>query len=384
MFSAQSIFGQPYKTNTMKKFLRIGLCLFAALLAVSCGSDDDGGSNNNNNNGGGWQDDGGAWGTMVGIPDGQTGIHLTMRTSNEGVYMVTTDSGADLEAIYRLQTGGPSPVWNHYNFADGVYYYFPAKDNTENADEFAVYYHNFNKHGFVSMNSDVPANLESDVPLHLNYIKPTHMAVDNSAQAYTWAFYGELVKVNPGTGSFEQVAELPVNGINFVEPDPDNAVMWVASGTKLFRLTVNGDYTMFDVASFSNPDLFLDSIEKVRFSGNDVYFRAQNNVFKIANGTTMSLFYQIDNGANFLGGDFAVDNNYLYATDGIRKQLSSGNESSFMPDMPSTTNQQVIMDYITNTSHFQSSQIEVAKTATGSYIYSLAHDKVLIVPKSIN
>ncbi len=366
----------------MKSILRIGLSLFAAAIIVSCGGNDDG-ENNGGNNGGGWQNDGGAWGTMVGIPGGSNGIHLTMHTSNEGIYMITEDFNTDISSVYRLQIGGPSAVWNHYDFPDGVYYYFPTKENTESTDEFAIYYHNLNKHGYISMNSDVPANLESDVPLHMNYIEPTHMAVDNSSQAYTWAFYGGLVKVNPGTGNFEEISDLPTNGINFVAPDPDEAVMWVAAGTKLFRLTVNGDYTMFDVNSFSNPDIFITSIEKIRFSGNDVYFRAQNNVFKITGGTSLSLFYQIDNGANFLGGDFAVDNNYLYATDGIRKQLSLGTESSFIPEMPSS-NQQQLLEYITNKSHFQSSQIEVSKEATGGYIYSLAGDKVLIVPKSIN
>jgi hypothetical protein len=368
----------------MKTTLRLGLSLIAAFLAVSCGSDDDGGGNNGGNNGGGWQNDGGAWGTMVGIPNDLTSVPLTMRTTNEGIYMTTMDSDADLQSVYRLQIGGPSPVWNHYDFTDGVWYYFPANDNSENPDEFAIYYHNLDMNGFISMNSDVPANLEEEVPLHMNYIEPTNMAVDNSPQAYTWAFYGGLVKVNPGTGTFEEIVDLPTNGINFVEPDPDDAVMWVAAGTELFRLTVNGDYTTFDVDSFSNPDMFINSIEKIRFSGNDVYFRAQNNVFKITGGTSLSLFYEIDNGANFLGGDFAVDNNYMYATDGIRKQLSSGSESSFMPDMPSTGDQDVLMEYITNTTHFQTSQIEVSKEATGSYIYSLAHNKVLIVPKSSN
>jgi|GEM_PF-5714917 len=367
----------------MRNFLRTYALLGTAMLLVSCGGD-DGGGNPDNNPGDGWQNDGGAWGTMVDIPIGGTGGALDMKTTNEGIYLNVNNFDNDLQSVYRLQIGGPSPEWNHYDFPDGMWNYYPEQETSESPDEFAIFYHNIHKYGFISMNSDVPAQLENDVPLHLNYINPDDMAVDNSSQAYTWAFYGGLVKVNTGNGVFQQIVDLPTDGINFIEPDPSQAVMWVAAGSKVFRLTVNGDYTEFDVSLFLNPDIFLTSVEKIRFSGNDVYFRCQNKVFRIMNGTSMSLFYEIDNGANFLGGDFAVDNNYLYATDGIRKQLSLGTESSFIPDMPQTSDQQVLLEYITNTSHFQSSQIEVSKEATGGYIYSLANDKLLIVPKSSN
>lgn len=366
----------------MKKLRFIAVSL--VLLTLSACGGDDGGSNNGGNGGGGWQEDGGAWGTMVEIPDGNTGVHLTMRTSNEGVYMTTLDANADIQSVYRLQMGGPSPDWNHWDFSDdSVVSFFPAKANTENPDEFAIHYSGVYKFGFISMNSDVPAELLSDIPYEVGqWNAAQYVVVDNSSQAYTWAFWGSEVRVNSGNGQFETIADLPTNGINFVQPDPDDAVMWVASGTSLFRLTVNGDYTEFDVSDYTNPDMFIDSIEKVRFSGNDVYFRAQNNVFKLANGNTLSLFYQIDNGANFMGGDFAVDNTYMYATDGIRKKLSGGNETNIIPEMPTTSDQQVLMDYFTNTTAYQTGQLEVSTNATSGYIYCLANDKVLIVPKN--
>lgn len=367
----------------MKTLLRFGSLMLLALGLAACGGDDGGGGNNGGNNGG-WQNDGDGWGTSIAVPDGRMGIHGTMRTTNEGIYFESLDTDADASLVYRLQMGGPSPDWNHWTFSDDALFGFlPVKWDTEQTDEFAIHYHGLYKYGFISMNSDVPAELLSDVPFEVGQWNSAEIVVvDNSPQAYTWAFWGSEVRVNSGNGQFENIVDLPTNGIGPVEPDPDDAVMWVASGTKLFRLTVNGSYTEFDVSPWSNSSTFITSIEKIRFSGDDVYFRAQNNVFKLAGGSNLSLFYEIDNGANFMGGDFCVDGTYMYATDGTRKKLAGGAENNIIPDMPNTTDQEVLMNYITNTSGFASGQIEVSTNPTSNYIYCLANDKIIVVPKN--
>lgn len=366
----------------MKKHTLIGGLVLSFMTLLSCGGSDDGGDG-----GGGstetapWLNDGGAWGSVIDYPNGRNGIHLTMKTTNEGLYVESLDG--DTNYIDRLQFGGPSPEWSEWAFGDGINGYYPVKENSEQPSEFAIYFYNIHQHGFISMNSDVPAELLEDIPYEIGQWNPADiMAVDNSEQAYTWAFWGSEVRVKGADQSYETIATLPTDGVNFVEPDPDSAVMWVTSGSRLFRLTVNGDYDEYDVSAYHNPDIFLSSIEKVRFSGDDVYFRCQNNVFRIKGGT-LSLFYEIDNGANFMGGDFAVDNHYMYATDGVRKQLSNGSESHIVPDMPNTTDQEVLMEYFTNTSAFASGQIETSKNATSGYLYILANDKILIVPKSL-
>jgi hypothetical protein len=171
-------------------------------------------------------------------------------------------------------------------------------------------------------------------------------------------------------------------GVNFVEADPEDAIVWAGAGKQVHKITVNGNITTWDVSTFADPDFVgTGYIDKIRFSEDDVFFKAENKVFKIS-GNTLSLFYTIDNGANFLGGDFAVDNTYMYASDGIKKHIDLLSEETFISDPPDVSNTQAYMDYITQLNYLNVGQLETSKNPTDGDLYVLASSKILVIPKS--
>ena len=74
----------------------------------------------------------------------------------------------------------------------------------------------------------------------------------------------------------------------------------------------------------------------------------------------------------------------MYGTDGTKKHLQLLNETNIIPPMPDSTNQQIILDYISNVSMFKIAKIEVLKNSTDNYIYAIYSTyKLLRVPKSL-
>lgn len=372
----------------MKKTITI-LSLFFVLISLSSCSSDDGGSSNNNNNNG-WENPGDAFGKFIEIPDidsqAGTGAAIDLKTTNEGLYMHVSKYTDDTDWIYRLQQGGASPSWIFHQQPELFFDWAPGRPVSENENFFSIFFHTLYTNGWVSINTGLPALLEEDNPSGSTGI----MLVDNSSGAYKWLFQGSTVKIqqNNDTGIFDVICTLPtVGGINFAEADPFDSIVWAAAGNILYKITSSGQITSFNVASFNDPSFPLSSIQKIRFSYDpshkDVYFRCQNKIFKVADGNTLSLFNTIED-ANFLGGDFCLDNNYLYTSNGTKKSLYTSSVTNIIPDAPNTTNQQVLMDYYTQVSAFQSGQIETSKDPLNGNLYVLTGDKILVVPKSRN
>lgn len=376
----------------MKKSI-FGLSIFLfSIFFYSCGGSDDSGNGGGNNNG--WENIGSsAFGKFIQIPDissiDGTGSALELKTTNEGLYMHVSKYADDTDWIYRLQQGGPSPSWIFHEQPDLYFGWEPTTPETELQDTFAIFFHTFYTNGYVNINTGLPSLLEDDNGPDVTDGLP--LLVDNSPGAYKWHFDGSQVKIkqNNSSNNYDIICTLPPGGINFAEADPRDAVVWAAAGANLYKITVNGQVTTFDVSSYNDPSFSFNFIEKIRFNYDvlheDIYFRYQNKIFKVANGTTLSLFNTIDNGANFLGGDFCLDNSFLYTTDGSKVNLQSLAVTNIIPDTPNSTNQQVLIDYFTQVGAFKTGQIETSKDPLNSNLYILCNgDKILVVPKSRN
>jgi hypothetical protein len=338
------------------------------------------------------QNTSGSWGEVIPIPGISEGVAgdgvRELKTSNEGIYMEVSMASSPNDWIYRLN-GFTLPTWIKHEEPDNYFDWDPSNETTESADDFAIFFSTIDKNGYVNINTGLPALMEENHPSGFSALN--EMLVDNSSGAYKWAFFGSVVKIQDNTniGAYDSICTVPnPGGINFAEADPYDAIVWAASGMQLYKITVNGAVTSFDVSSYDDPTFMISSIEKIRFPYDvlhkDVYFRFQNKVFKITDGNSLSLFYTINNESNFLGGDFCVDNTFMYATDGTKKHLQLLNETNIIPPTPNTTDQQVLLDYVSNVSSFKTGPIEVLKNSTDNYIYNIYRSrKLLRVPKSL-
>lgn len=348
---------------------------------ASCGGSDDSdtvgpGGNNNNNNG--------EFGESIQIPNidamAGTGGAIDMRMTNEGVYVHVSRYDDDTDWIYRLQQGGPSPDWMYWEQDDLFFNYHPSNPYHENTDEFALFFMTVNTYGLVGMNTDAPAFQEDDLP---TWETPNYMVMDNSPQAYTWAAYGNEIRLKGANQQFETICTLP-SSVEFMEPSPEDAVVWIASGAVLYKVTASGNVTEFDVNSFHNPDYFLTGIKKVRFSEDDVFFSAEDKIFKISGGNNMSLHYTFTEFFSGLGPDFAVDGSYIYTAQGDVVSTSDGDVvANIIPDAPAPTDFDKFMEYTTNVNNFKTGQMEVSNDPLNNSIYVLTNDKILIVPKKL-
>jgi hypothetical protein len=324
---------------------------------------------------------------IPGISEGVAGDSaFELKTTNEGVYMEISMASSPNYWIYRLN-GFAVGTWTKHEQPNIYSDWEPSNENSENANDFAVFFRTSNKNGFVNINTGLPALLEENNPT----FSINEMLNDNSPANNKWAFSGSVVKIkqNNNSGLYNNICTLPSSGgILFAEADPTDAVVWAAGNTTLYKITVNGTVTSFDVSSYNDPTFTFSRIEKIRFPYDvlhkDVYFRFQNKVFKVKDGNTLSLFYTINNESNFLGGDFCVDNTFMYATDGTKKHLQLLNETNIIPPMPDTMDQQILLDYVSNVSSFKVGPIEVLKNSTDNYIYNIYRArKLLRVPKSL-
>lgn len=376
------------KTTLKRKPQFHSLFLFTIImLLIGCSSDDSSDSSSDDSSD---SNSTSRFGEVIAIPGITAGVAgdaaSELKTSNEGVYMRVSMASSPNYWIYRLN-GFAVPTWTKHEEI-GIYQdWEPSNENSEGADDFAIFFRTVNKNGLVNINTGLPALQEENNPgFSIN-----EMLYDNSPGNYKWVFSGSQVKIkqNNSSGQYNTICTLPSGGILFAEADPTDAVVWAAGPKTIYKITVNGAVTPFDVSSYYDPSfVYSSSIAKIRFPYDvlhkDVYFRFQNKVFKITDGNSLSLFYTITPENMMLSGDFCVDNTFMYATDGTKKHLQLLNETNIIPPTPNTTDQQVFLDYLTNVTSFKVGPIEVLKNSTDNYIYNIQTQRTLLrVPKSL-
>jgi hypothetical protein len=342
------------------------------------------------------------WGEYIAIPD-VDGIYKTasdLKTTNEGIYMYVHkwNGGltlADFETwIYRLQNGGPTPSWikhkkekqasSQYS-STSISGWEPTSVTNENANQFGIFYTDEWSNGTISINSGLPNISEQMNPSE--FFDADDMLIDHSPNKNKWAFFKSKKEIkiqsnivsNPSL--YNKICAMPSSSYTALESDPFDAIVWLASGTKLYKITINGQITSFDIASYFPTPSNSTYIAKIRFSYDalhkDIYFRCENKVFKIKDGTALSLFYTIGNS----GKDFAIDNNYMYAGDGVKKHLALLTETNIISSVPTSIDPEINSKKGT----FSAGQMEVSKDGLDNYIYvfTLSSSKILKVPKSL-
>ena len=334
------------------------------------------------------------WGEYITIPDldGKTNYVSDLKTTNQGIYMKLEKwkggfTLADYETwIYRLQNGGPTPSWIKHKKEKQVLSRYssstisgwePTSLNNENENQFGIFYTDEWNNGTISINSDLPNIYEEGNPSE--FFDADDMLIDYSPNKNKWAFFKALkeIKIQSNLRVYNKICTMPSGSYSALESDPYDAKVWLASGTKLYKITASGEITTYDVSAYvtssTNP-----YIKKIRFSYDplhkDIYFLCDNKVFKVQDGTTLSLFYIINN-----GNDFAIDSNYMYAGDGVKKDLALLKETNII----SAVLQDIDPEINAKKSTFSVGQMEVSKDPLDAYIYILSGDRILKVPKSL-
>ena len=317
------------------------------------------------------------FGKWVDLPSDYTFTEI--RTTDSGLYFSGFNSNADKVIISRCDAGNTTPNWINFVSSD-VQSWRPERYENEAQNTFTVFYTTVSKHGFYTINTSTPS-LQTNSPQSLNNASTvTQIITDHSTYANKWIIDGRKIRVNSPSGSWNLIKELPETPTVW-EADPKDAVLWLGSATKFYRLTVNGSLTSYDLSSVNNTNYFNQYIRKIRFSDGDVFFNFQNKIIKVANNTA-KVFYTSSSHSALFSIEFAVDPSYVYISDGIKKNIDLGTESKILPDASTSTSYDLLEKVIT----FQSSgSIETSNNAADQNLYVLKSDgkRLLIINKTL-
>lgn len=363
--------GEEGKADWMRNALVIAAC--TTLVAAGCSGGGGGGS------AGGGAGPKAAAG-YIEIPDCDRANARSLRINNRGLYVKcdSTASGGP-STIHRLELGGPSPSW--YTHKPGFYVtgFEPTKRDTEKTDEFSIFWFTLKNHGYFSVNSDSPASEAVNPNTGVSNIR--HMLVDNSPSANTWAFiYGgpgwEVWRISPistgGAVTFEKLVPAPAPGAEYVEADDSDAFVWAGLGTKLAKISITKTVEEVDLstAGATNP------ITKIRVKNGDAWVQAGRKLFRVKSPTDVKLFATIASATGMtIGGSFAVDDNFVYLTDGRKINVDSGAESEFFSTTIAPSSGTSVDDIMMRTEFQSSMNLEVSSDSLDSYVYMVSTSK---------
>ncbi|MEX6690069.1 hypothetical protein QTN47_21350 [Danxiaibacter flavus] len=196
-----------------------------------------------------------------------------------------------------------------------------------------------------------------------------------------------VVKLRYGNLPFNKVCSITAEGELLYSTSASSSNLYALSyqEKKLYIIKTNGQVITKDLSPYYNSSLSIyDFKNKFRFSNTGVYFQFQNKVLKLVNDENLTLFYTIQYvGGGEQLGDFCVDNDYLFATDGTRKELAgSYKEVNIIPQQPNTSNQEILLDYVEKTNFFKTGYLETSTDPDDNYIYILGvNGKILVISK---
>ncbi|CAM3505536.1 hypothetical protein FSS13T_10040 [Flavobacterium saliperosum S13] len=196
-----------------------------------------------------------------------------------------------------------------------------------------------------------------------------------------------VVKIRYGNLPFETVCSLTAEGSLYYSTSQVSSNLYALSyqEKKLFIIKPSGQVTTKDLSTYYDSSLSIYGYKnKFRFSNTGVYFQFQDKVLKLVNDENLTLFYTIQYEA--FGeqlGDFCVDNDYLFATDGTRKELTGFySEINIIPSPPNPAYQELLLDHITKTSFFKTGYLETSTDPNDKYIYVMGVDgRILVISK---
>ncbi len=183
------------------------------------------------------------------------------------------------------------------------------------------------------------------------------------------------------------VTTITANGPLYYSVSQASSNLFALSYTekKLFIVKPNGQVLTKDLSAYDDSNLSVYNYKnKFRYSTTGVYFQYQDKVLKLVNDENLTLFYIINAtpGGEQLG-DFCVDNDYLFATDGTRKSLTGTfAEVNIIPVQPNTSNPEILLDYIEKITFYKTGYLETSTNPSDKYLYILGiNGKILVVSK---
>ncbi len=328
-----------------------------------------------------------------------TGLYLTVDNINqagdERICRYDLNQNSILSGTWQ-QVNNPSPGNDPFQYYTPINYFSEA---TSNHDLFITpVYYAFQTPVYQTINMATGNVLaEEDAPTH--DFNPSNMnsfgTIIKDDTGQDWAvFRGGLVsnsnqhiiKYRTSGGTFNQVGSITAQGSLYFTASLISTDLLALSyqEKKLFIIKPSGQIVTINLSNYYDGSLAgLDYKTKFRFSTYGTFFIFQNKVIKVDGNQTATVFHTIDITSSPLGGDFCVDNEYLFATDGIRKELGGFNvEVNIIPNIPSTNNQEIILEYIDKTNFFKIGSLETSTNPADKYIYVLGGDgRILIISK---
>jgi hypothetical protein len=358
------------------------LCVLICLVFISCTKEEP--EPTPSGNGGNNTAAPTEWGKLIPVPEvnGSEDFVGNLQTTSRGVYMEVNLNNAESEWIYRMNSG--SEAWIKTVDVETYYFWEPLNYYYEYDDQFSYFYSGVNTSGLISINTGDPFQL-SDPHNFDGFSGNTQMLIDNSSSADTWRLTWSEVQV-------KQPNELNLFNTLFTFPqvdpfyralaDPSENCIWLTNGSSIiYQIYASGTINTWDVAALTGIQA---GVGKIAFSHlpdhTDVYFEYGNSYMRIDERTTLQTFY-----TDPVGGamSFTVDNNYLYATDGKKINLSSGEVGTFIPPSPGFEDMDLYTDYFNKTFWLtMSTDLEVLKNDGDAFIYSIYDNKIFRMPKN--
>jgi hypothetical protein len=171
--------------------------------------------------------------------------------------------------------------------------------------------------------------------------------------------------------------------IDVVEPDDNDAIIWAGGANRIFRITASGHQTI-NLTSLGGFALGSgEEVRKIRVVNDVVWVGTGARIIQIK-GTQASVFKVLDSSSGG-SGDFAVDNKYVYTSQGEKIDIQLKTATSFIPPQPPATDPQLFMEYMAMMGEFKASDgLEVSADPLDQYIYTLTpSQKLLRVKKSL-
>lgn len=277
-----------------------------------------------------------------------------------------------------------SEEWIKTQNIETYYFWEPLNYYYENDAEFSYFYSGNLTSGMISINTGDPFQL-SEPHNFDGFGGNTQMLTDNSSSANTWrlTWSGVQVKQPNELNLFTTLFTFPqVDPFYLAIADPSESCIWLTNGSSmLYQIYSSGTVNSWDIAAITGVQGGVGKIAFSQLPGNtDVYFKFGDSYMRLAERTTLQTFYTDPVvGAN----SFTVDNNYLYATDGKKINLSSGEVGTFIPPSPGFEDMDLYTDYFNTTFWLtMSTDLEVLKNDGDAFIYSIYDNKVFRMPKT--
>lgn len=355
------------------------------------------------------------FGEFITLPDFDPNVQISseMLASDEGLYMTVGNTNNVDDWIYRydlkqeeiLKGTWQKIRYNPTTAVDFVEEKTPVNPNSEKVSEHEIFitptFYKFTTPVFRTMNMASGSTVKDEnAPAHdFSYqTGGTYKSFGNIVRddfGQTWAvFKGEtvsdanlhVVKLRYGNLAFNTVCTINAKGILYYSTSTVSSDLYALSygEQKLFIIKPNGQVITKDLSPYYDASLSTYSFKnKFRSNNSGIYFQFQEKVLKLW-GDNLSLFYTIKAivGGPQLG-DFCVDNDYLFASDGTRKELTGTFKTvNIIPEMPKTSNPAILLEHTERTTFFKVGELETSANPSDKYIYVLGtNGKILVVSK---